>query len=535
MSSQHSTASVVEPPGSPRSKSTPKLIDLPTEILILIASYLKPTDLIPLIQTCKQCHKLYTSLVWEHVGFTPPGYRHPGRQFNFPGSHAASHISPDIDRYFSPTEPQPVDLFSYLILLGNISRTSLEAIKTLTVCAGYDFAGLTARKQRNGDTPLHVAFKNSSAYYHNTQAGQDLAIARIYHQWPTADPELMSHYSSYYKSEFRTIEQWPKLLEKAEVSLFSWNSFQSSVFPREQIKVGKNALESDYLELYVPHDLTAPKPSDNTDLAHRLTMGLLQFSDFLQSKLLAPNLLPNLCILSINIDTSITSQSDIANENYVGQHAAPLLMCITGALPNLPNVKVALNCNLPHYEDLLLDITEELALRITVLRLVCLETIDEFANLTTVLRIIEKCAVLENLELITQGKDPFLLPQVPEEVLTVLVSVVKLASLTSFHLSSTILTPDFLLHLPSLTVEDLSLKFKGNQVLNLMRKLLAQNLTSTRTLRLCSDIPNCRVGTISDIGCSNLMKLYVRNLKLNAATRNKILAANPALTRIQTF
>lgn len=528
MSSQHSTLSVVEPPGSPRSKSKANLLDLPTEILLLIASYLQPTDLIPLIGTCKQYHKFYTSLVWEHVGFTPPGYRHPGRQFNFAGSHAASHISPQVEKYFSCLEPQPLDLFSYLLLLGNISRASLEAVKTVTVCAGYDFGGLMARA-RPAEMQLNGLLKNSSANYYNIQAGQDLAIAQIYHQWPTADPELMSHYST----KFNTIEQWPVMLEKAQDSLLNSKSFQSSAFPRGEIKVGKKSLESDFLEL---GPLTGPKPGETAaDMACDLTSGLLHFSHFLKSTLLAPNLLPNLSLLSINIDTSISSPSDCANEELVAQHAVPLIRCITKALPGLPNLKVALNCNIPHYEDLFPEISEELVSRISILRLVCHETFQDFINLGDLLSTIEKCAVLENLEIITQKKELRLHSPEAQDVLACLSPVLALPSLTSFHLSSSILMPDFLAMLPEVTVENLSLKFMRLQVLSLVRELLAQNLSGTRTLRVCSEIRKCSIGTISHVGCSNLMKLYVRNVKFNVATMNKILAVNPALTRIQTF
>lgn len=509
---------------------------LPCEIHLSIASYLKQCELLPLVQTCKIFHKLFTPLVWSHIGFSPSSYSEQGRQFRQARPCLSCHASPSISKFVNTHEPQGIDKLSYLLILGNVSKLTLSYVKSITLCAGYDFTGLGVDRLNIIDMYLRVdSFRSCQGYYFNILAAIDLAICDV-----LSEGEINNEKSNYYEDIFGSVKEfelWEHSLQVASESIKASQSFESLYLHGHTLPLGlpKNG-ESEITGLPTS---SVTKPDDRSRgryTVESLVLNTYTFQDMLVHKLLIPEYLTNLSTITLDIGGS-TFQSPFrhSNENYCARKGVLLLKTLATIINGFPALKIALNFNSPNigFTDFNTPDLLEILPHITILRAVVLEQDSEFPEFSQFLLQLEQ---LEKLEIITQRDKVFIMPSDDEirELANSITTVLKFPSLTTFHLSSIPLMPVMLALLPELTIPNLELKFSRPDR-STIKSLFSQKLEGTTCLRLDCKIHDYRIPSGWKIGFTGLEELHFRHFDLPRATLEEILRKNPGLDVIEYF
>lgn len=536
-------------------------LHLPSEIHLHIASYLKQCDLLPLVQACKLFHKIFTPLVWGHIGFTPPNYKPPGRQFKLNGPCLSNHVSPHVSKFVNNDieKPLPLDKLSYLLLLNNISKATLACIKSVTLCSGYDFLNImNIYEDRDPSDPeFHGSLnlvRSSQGYYLNKLAAVDLAIYDVYSDGKFCKAKSQSYTSIFRKAE--DLELWEQSLRAAEPSIMASSSFPSGFLSNQLIRVGPPKKdESEITELPCLSDVVLGTNSlpcvhslsdvvSGTDslscveMVEMMVLNRFHFRIILKERLLIPSL-PNLSNIFIDIGSSFNTPllpTASYTEMFTYRCGVDIISTLSQAVVHFPSAKIAFNFS-GSYSGALLRASplKGLSSHINIVRAMVVSEPENITHFTRFLSDLTEYKTLEKLEFITQvfsQETDFLTQSDRERIIEELSEVLKnIPTLTTFHLSSAPLMSCFLAALPKLSIPTLELRFTSLRRSE-VELFFSQPLEGTTCLRVDHKSANFRIPKTCKIGFTGLEELHLRHFKLARSTQDEILRKNPGLKKI---
>lgn len=512
------------------------LSQLPTEIILDIASNLKPTELVPLLKVSKQFHGLITPVLWGHIGFTQEGYRPSSRHFKWtPSGSTYIHASPSVAVSTALKDPVKLDNLTFLLMANNISSFALSCIKTVTLCSSYEFCpkvdypGLVEAYQALAFT------KNSQSAYSNKLAAIDLAIIAIYESWPKWNPVQYEKLRSLFDST-GDLDLFEECIEAASVTLSKTSKFESNFLDRQYLLVGASSSASNVQKDNDTRILARPVYK-NQEHSYDLVLNSIKFSDIMGRSLLTPTLVTNLSLITIDVGVGFSSLCDSDPRDHAAFQSSVVYERLDSVLVNMPNVKLALNINIADIVSYYY-LTQTIIDRLIVLRAVIFERPEMFLSFGQLLEglIQPTSSRLEKLDLVTMstGSNSFWNAGCDHLLHAHLEPLLQLPSFTTLRLSSSALMETFIDSLlPTIEIPVLELKFSKSMVMaGWLEALFTLKLKGTTSLRVHSKFRTYHLPESWDIQASSLQEFSLKNITLPASTKASVYKRNPLLKKI---